>query len=59
MATAELIARAEEEGVAFVRGADFFPSGSGLGFTSARLAYSYETPKRITEGIERLAGLLP
>ena len=59
VATAELIARAEQEGVAFVRGADFFPSGSGLGFTSARLAYSYETPKRITEGIERLAGLLP
>jgi DNA-binding transcriptional MocR family regulator len=58
VATAELIARAEPEGVAFVRGEDFFPRGSGLGLASARLAFSYETPERITEGIERLARLL-
>ena len=58
VATAELIARAEPAGVAFVRGEDFFPRGSGLGRSSARLAFSYETPERITEGIERLAALL-
>jgi 2-aminoadipate transaminase len=58
VSTAELVARAEREGVAFVRGADFFPPGSGLGLSSARLAFSYETPERITEGIEVLAALL-
>ena len=56
--TGELGRRAEQDGVAFVRGADFFPAGSELGATSARLAFSYEPPERITEGIERLAGLL-
>ena len=56
--TAELIARAEPRGVAFVRGEDFFPRGSDQGRSSARLAFSYETPERITEGVERLAGLL-
>jgi 2-aminoadipate transaminase len=58
VATAELVARAEPEGVAFVRGQDFFPPGSSLGLTSARLAFSYETPERIVAGIEVLAGLL-
>jgi DNA-binding transcriptional MocR family regulator len=55
---AELARRAAEDGVGIVRGADFFPLGSGLGTSSARLAFSYETPERITEGIERLARLL-
>ena len=41
----------------FVRGADFFPTGSG-GASSARLAFSYETPERIAEGVRILAGLL-
>jgi len=54
----EFAARAEAEGVALVRGEDFFPRGSGLGVSSARLAFSYETPERIAEGIERLASLL-
>lgn len=54
----ELAARAEADGVALVRGEDFFPRGSGLGVSSARLAFSYETPERIAEGIERLAALL-
>jgi DNA-binding transcriptional MocR family regulator len=58
VATAELVARAEPAGVAFVPGEDFFPTGSGLGRTSARLAFSFETPERITAGIEVLAGLL-
>jgi DNA-binding transcriptional MocR family regulator len=56
--TAELIARAELAGVAFVRGADFFPRDSGLGGSSARLAFSYESPARIVEGVERLAALV-
>ena len=54
----ELAARAEAESVAIVRGEDFFPRGSGVGVSSARLAFSYETPERIDEGIERLATLL-
>jgi DNA-binding transcriptional MocR family regulator len=53
-----LAAAAEREGVVFVPGPGFFKAGSGGGATSARLAYSYETPERITEGIERLARLL-
>lgn len=56
--TDELVAGAELQGVALVRGEDFFPRGSGYGSSSARLAFSYETPERITEGIERLASLL-
>jgi 2-aminoadipate transaminase len=54
----DLAARGEEDGVAIVRGEAFFPRGSGLGASSARLAFSFETPERIAEGIERLAALL-
>jgi 2-aminoadipate transaminase len=54
----ELSARALEEGVAFVHGDGFFPPGLGGGLSSARLAFSYETPERISDGIERLAALL-
>jgi 2-aminoadipate transaminase len=54
----ELAARADRAGVAIVRGEDFFPAGSTLGGSSARLAFSYETPDRIAEGVERLAALL-
>jgi len=54
----ELAARAEADGVAIVPGADFFPRGSGLGGSSARLAFSYEPPERIAEGVARLATLL-
>jgi DNA-binding transcriptional MocR family regulator len=53
----ELLGRATEAGVTFVRGADFFPGGDG-GASSARLAFSYEAPERITEGVRILAGLL-
>ena len=57
--TTALAARAEEEaGVAIVPGRGFFLPGSGDGASSARLAFSYEPPERITEGIERLAALL-
>jgi 2-aminoadipate transaminase len=54
----DLSSRAEAEGVAFVCGDAFFPSGSRAGASSVRLAFSYETPARIEEGIERLASLL-
>ena len=54
---AELLTRATEAGVTFVRGTDFFPQGSG-GQSSARLAFSYETPERIAEGVALLASLL-
>jgi 2-aminoadipate transaminase len=55
--TSDLAIRAEDAGVAIVPGPAFFPRGSGLGGGSARLAYSYETPERIAEGIELLASL--
>jgi DNA-binding transcriptional MocR family regulator len=54
----ELAARAESEGVALVTGPGFFPRGSSRGASSARLAFSYETPERIGEGVERLLALL-
>jgi DNA-binding transcriptional MocR family regulator len=54
---ADLLARATEEGVTFVRGTDFFPPGEG-GQTAARLAFSFESPERIAEGVALLAGLL-
>jgi 2-aminoadipate transaminase len=55
---AELAARAIESGVAVVRGADFFPAGSGGGVSSLRLAFSSETPERIDAGVSTLARLL-
>ena len=54
---ADLLARATEAGVTFVRGTDFFPPGLG-GQTAARLAFSYESPERIAEGVALLASLL-
>ena len=54
---AALLARTTEAGVTFVRGSDFFPNASA-GRSSARLAFSYETPERIGEGIALLASLL-
>ena len=54
---AHLLTRATEAGVTFVRGTDFFPNASG-GRSSARLAFSYETPERIAEGVALLASLL-
>jgi DNA-binding transcriptional MocR family regulator len=54
---AALLARATEAGVTFVKGADFFPGGAG-GRAAARLAFSFETPERIAEGVALLASLL-
>lgn len=55
---AELATRAAENEVAVVRGEEFFPPGSDRGSSSVRLAFSYESPQRIAEGVSRLAGLL-
>lgn len=49
-----LLARAEEAGVAFVKGADF-----GGAPNTARLAFSFASPEEIRTGIERLARLVP
>ena len=40
----------------FVRGAEFFVDGGGT--SAARLAFSYEAPERIAEGVGLLASLL-
>jgi DNA-binding transcriptional MocR family regulator len=56
--TAELQPRAEEAGVVFVPGSDFFPAGSTAGESSLRLAYSFVSPDEIGEGIARLAPLV-
>jgi 2-aminoadipate transaminase len=50
---AALLGRAEEEGVTFVKGADF-----GGPPSSARLAFSYVSPDEIREGVRRLAALV-
>ncbi|HEX5468591.1 MAG TPA: PLP-dependent aminotransferase family protein [Gaiellaceae bacterium] len=51
-----LLARAGEEEVTFIKGADFFFHGGGD--ESARLAFSFATPPEIEEGIVRLARLV-
>jgi DNA-binding transcriptional MocR family regulator len=53
---AELLACAEQAGVTFVKGSDFFPGGAD-GRSSARLAYSFVSPAEISAGIARLAAL--
>ncbi|HKB94013.1 MAG TPA: PLP-dependent aminotransferase family protein [Gaiellaceae bacterium] len=55
--TADVLPRAEQAGVPFVKGSDFFAGGNG-GLHSLRLAFSYVSPEQIGEGIARLAPLL-
>jgi len=55
--TGDLLARAEQAGVTFVKGADFFAPGQG-GERSLRLAFSFVSPEEIADGVGRLAGLL-
>ncbi len=55
--TGPLLERAEAAGVSFVRGTDFFPGGTG-GERAARLAFSYESPSAIDEGVSMLSSLL-
>ena len=57
MDASDVLHRATEAGVTFVRGSDFFPGGAG-GASSARLAFSFETPERITDGVAVLGSLL-
>jgi 2-aminoadipate transaminase len=52
----DLLARAAEEDVAFIKGADFFFHGGGE--EAARLAFSFATATEIDEGIARLGGLV-
>ncbi len=52
----ELLGRATEADVTFVKGSDFY-FGPG-GEHSARLAFSFATAEEIDEGIARLAGLV-
>jgi 2-aminoadipate transaminase len=54
--TGALLTRATDAGVTFVRGADFFADDGGG--SAARLAFSYEPPDRVDEGVRLLAGLL-
>jgi 2-aminoadipate transaminase len=54
----DLAAAAEREGVSFIPGPGFFTAGSPAGATSARFAFSYETPERIVDGVQRIMRLL-
>lgn len=51
-----LLAQAGEAGVAFIKGPDFFFHGGGD--SAMRLAFSYERPESIDEGISRLGRLV-
>ena len=51
-----LLAQADEAGVAFIKGPDFFFHGGGE--SSMRLAFSYERPEAIDEGVARLGRLV-
>jgi DNA-binding transcriptional MocR family regulator len=55
--SSELLAEAEEAGVTFVKGSDFFPGGRG-GERSLRLAFSFVSPEEIAEGVSVLGGLV-
>jgi 2-aminoadipate transaminase len=52
----ELLAEAEEAGVTFVKGTDFFPDGRG-GKRALRLALSFVSPGEIAEGVSVLGSL--
>jgi 2-aminoadipate transaminase len=52
-----LLHAAEQAGVSFVAGPDFFPwAGGGRG--SARLAFSYASPAQLADAVRRLAALV-
>jgi DNA-binding transcriptional MocR family regulator len=54
--SAELLVEAEEAGVTFVKGTDFFADGEGE--HALRLAFSFVSPDEIAEGVARLAALV-
>lgn len=53
----ELLPQAEEAGVTFVKGSDFFAGRRG-GELSLRLAFSFVSPDEISDGIARLGSLV-
>ena len=53
---AVLLAQADEAGVTFVKGADFYVDGGGE--SAIRLAFSYATAAEIDEGVGRLGRLV-
>jgi DNA-binding transcriptional MocR family regulator len=55
--SSELLAEAEDVGVTFVKGSDFFPAGKG-GERALRLAFSFVSPDEIDEGVSVLGGLV-
>ncbi|HKU56847.1 MAG TPA: PLP-dependent aminotransferase family protein [Gaiellaceae bacterium] len=55
--SSELLAEAEDAGVTFVRGGDFFPGGRG-GEHALRLAFSFVSPDEISDGVARLGALV-
>ena len=54
--TKPLLAEAVEHGVTFVPGSDFYPAGRGS--NCLRLAFCYEEPEAIAEGVRRIAEVL-
>ena len=52
---AALTEKARKEGVAYLPGSSFSPSGSGRNYL--RLCFGYETPEKIREGIDVLANV--
>jgi DNA-binding transcriptional MocR family regulator len=54
---AELLVAAEQAGVTFVKGTDFFAGGRG-GEHALRLAFSFVSPEEIAEGVSVLGSLV-
>jgi 2-aminoadipate transaminase len=54
--SSQLLTEAEEAGVTFVKGSDFFPGGRGGG-RALRLAFSFVSPDEIAEGVSVLGSL--
>jgi 2-aminoadipate transaminase len=55
--SSELLAEAEEAGVTFVKGSDFYARGRG-GERAFRLAFSFVSPEEIAEGVSVLGNLV-
>jgi DNA-binding transcriptional MocR family regulator len=55
--SSELLAEAEEAGVTFVKGSDFYAGGRG-GERALRLAFSFVSPEEIAEGVSVLGNLV-
>jgi 2-aminoadipate transaminase len=53
--TVPMVEKARKEGVAYLPGSSFSPSGGGR--NSLRLCFGYETPEKIREGIDVLANV--